>query len=145
MQLCYFLMLLNHCEWSRLFCPATFCLAIVHSIFIKKMSRTCGQQCGGFGEKFGGTVSQSKQWGSKTSRPKSVGHSIVMHSVFPPSAHMQNEMHSSYHSAPTLYVFPLWLQEPLSAILSEMFVLITSAGRTTCRAAPVRVPSVTRT
>ena len=106
---------------------------------------TCGQQWGGFGTKFGGTVSQSRQWGSRTSRPKSVGHSIVKHSVLPPSVHVQNEMHSSYHSAPTLYVLPMWLHEPLSVVLSEMFVLITSAGRKTCSAGPARAPSVTRT
>ena len=73
------------------------------------MSKNCtwGQHRGAFGTKFAGTVSQSKQLGSNRSSPKSVGHSIVAHSDLPPSVQIQKEIHSSYHSAPTLYDFPL--------------------------------------
>lgn len=59
------------------------------SILYEKCVSTCsGQQYGGDGLKSGGCVSHSTQLGSNTSKPKSVGHSMVAHCT-PLSVHAQ--------------------------------------------------------
>lgn len=75
-----------------------FCPLYVH----EPLSLQCtlsGQQFGGFGTKSAGWVSQCKHWGSKTSRPKSVGHSIGAHST-PVLSQMQYASQPSWNSSP---------------------------------------------
>jgi hypothetical protein len=68
---------------------------------------TCsGQQYGGEGLKSGGCVSHSTQLGSKTSKPKSVGHSMVAHCT-PLSVHAQYASQPSWNSSPETYRWPL--------------------------------------